>query len=223
MCGRYTLAAAIEALRKAFPGIEFPESLAEHYNIAPSQPIGVIASDQPDRLQFFEWGLLPSWVKDATKAPRQINARGESVAEKPYFRTAFRKQRCLVVADGFYEWQKSPDGKTKTPHHIRLRSREPFAFAGLWDRWKGEDQIVTSCAIITTEANEVVAPVHDRMPVILKREAYSHWLDPEFKDTAKLSELLRPYPPELMEAFPVSKAVNSPRHDAPDCIRPAES
>jgi putative SOS response-associated peptidase YedK len=151
-----------------------------------------------------------------------INARAETLGEKPAFRSALRRRRCLVPADGFYEWRKEADGKTKTPMYIRLRDKAPFAFAGLWETWRSPDgTTVPSCTLITTEANHLVKGIHDRMPVIIPREAYERWLDPKEKDPGELKDLLKPYPPEEMEAFPVAKTVNSPANETDECVKPA--
>jgi putative SOS response-associated peptidase YedK len=164
------------------------------------------------------WGLVPSWADDPAVGNRLINARAETVASKPSFRAAFRQRRCLVPADGFYEWQKQA-GK-KQPFYIHLRGGGPFAFAGLWERWQGADEPIESFTIVTTEANELVRSLHERMPVILPREAYKHWLDPAYAKLEELQALLRPYPAEEMAAFPVSTRVNSPRVDDAACIVP---
>jgi len=163
--------------------------------------------------------LIPSWAKDPVIGSRMINARAESLAEKPSFRSAFRRRRCLVLADGFYEWRK--DGARKTPMYIKLASGRPFAFAGLWENWFSPDgSNILSCTIITTQPNTLMEPIHNRMPVILPPEAYPVWLSPSEQDPARLSALLSPYPPAQMTAFPVSTLVNSPANDSPGCIIP---
>ena len=169
------------------------------------------------------WGLVPSWSKDAKGAGKLINARAETVAEKPSYRAALSKRRCLLIADGFYEWRLNAD-KTKTPMYIRLESGQPFGFAGLWERWTNPDsgEILTSCALITTTANDVVKPIHDRMPVILPPDAYADWLNYKQTDGQQVTRLLTPYPADLMIAYPVSTLVNSPRTDDPAMIQPAE-
>jgi putative SOS response-associated peptidase YedK len=221
MCGRFTLTVDPAQLKEAFPWLEAPPELPPSYNIAPSQPVAVIANNNADQVDFFKWGLVPSWAKDSSIGNRMINARAESLVEKPSFRTAFRRRRCLVLADGFYEWQKDPGGKTKIPMYIRMTAQKPFAFAGLWESWNAPDgSLLLSCAIITTSPNPLVASIHDRMPVILSEDAYSLWLDPEERLPTDLQPLLRPYPEEEMIAFPVSRLVNSPHNNLPDCIQP---
>jgi putative SOS response-associated peptidase YedK len=219
MCGRYTLI-NLAALTQAFPWIdEPPPDDVSRYNIAPTQPILGIANNHPDRFEHFHWGLIPSWAKDPAIGNRMINARAETLAEKPTFRTALRRRRCLIPADGFYEWKKDPGGKTKTPMLIRMKSGEPFAFAGIWETWHSPDgSVIPSCTVITTQPNELMATIHDRMPVILKPEDYQRWLDPKERDPADLTDLLNPYPAVRMEAKPVSRAVNNPKHDSSACI-----
>ena len=165
------------------------------------------------------WGLIPSWAKDPKIGYQCINAKAETVAEKPSFRSAFKKRRCLVVATGFYEWQVQ--GRTKQPMWIGLRSKRPFAFAGLWEHWKpAEEEPLETCTIITTEPNELMRPIHNRMPVILAPVSYDQWLDPTFQHIEPLKALLRPYLSEELTAYPVSTFVNNPRHDAPQCLEP---
>lgn len=165
------------------------------------------------------WGLVPSWSKDPKAGPPLINARSETIATKPSFRTAFKRKRCLIPADGFYEWQKQADAKTKVPHYIRMAKDRAFAFAGLWECWHGSDgSDLESCTIVTTEANELMRPLHDRMPVILPEEHFTQWLDPKNEEAADLESLLKPYPPAEMTAFPISTLVNSPRNESSDCI-----
>lgn len=166
------------------------------------------------------WGLVPFWAKEASIGYKMINAKSETLTEKPSFRKPFKEKRCLVLADGFYEWGKT-DKKNKVPYRLVLKNRQPFAFAGLWDIWKTpEGDKLLSFTIITTSANELMESIHDRMPVILHEKDEAKWLDPEFKDTEKLSSLLQPYPSELMEAYKVSTIVNSPKNDTLACIEP---
>ena len=166
------------------------------------------------------WGLVPFWAKEASIGYKMINAKSETLAEKPSFRKPFKEKRCLVLADGFYEWEKT-DKKNKVPYRFVLKNRQPFAFAGLWDVWKTpEGDTLLSFTIITTRANELMERIHDRMPVILNEKDEAKWLDPEFKDTDKLSSLLQPYPSEQMVAYKVSTIVNSPKNDTPSCIEP---
>jgi len=198
-----------------------PGDIPPRFNIAPSQPVAVVANDGQNHLDFFVWGLIPSWAKDPQIGNRLINARAETLAEKPAFRAAFRRRRCLVLADGFYEWRQDPGQKSKTPLFIQLKSRQPFAFAGLWEIWHATDgSEIRSCTIITTQPNEMMAPIHNRMPVILSPEAYPLWLSAEEKDSNQLTQLLVPYPADQMTAYPVSKMVNSPHNDSPEIILP---
>jgi putative SOS response-associated peptidase YedK len=198
-----------------------PPDLAPRYNIAPSQPVSVIPNDGKNRLDFFTWGLIPSWAKDPKIGYRTINARAETLHEKPAFRAAFRRRRCLVLADGFYEWRQEPGKKSKTPFYIRLKSETPFAFAGLWENWYSPDgSQVLSCTIITTQPNNVVERIHNRMPAILPSQVYSTWLEPGDVDPTGLRKLLRPYPDDEMVAFSVSRLVNSPDNDKPECVQP---
>ncbi len=220
MCGRYTLTIPLEELAEAFPDFKPPPILKPRYNIAPTQEIPVVANNGQRQIEFFRWGLIPFWAKDTAIGNRMINARAETLAEKPSFRNAYRRRRCLILADGFYEWRKEPDRKAKTPMLVRMASGEPFAFAGLWEIWKPDDTPLLSCTIITTEPNDLVAEMHNRMPVILPREAYNRWLAPEEQEPDVLQELLAPYPADEMVAHPVSRIVNSPANDLPQCIEP---
>lgn len=188
------------------------------YNISPTQQVAVIRKIQEGRaLSLMKWGLIPAWSKDPKKGPPLINARSESIATKPSFRDAFRKRRCLIPADGFYEW-KALDAKTKQPYHIRFEDGRPFAFAGLWEHWGEGENAIDSCTIITTEANEHMRTLHERMPVILQPEDYERWLDPNQKSTSALEALLVPFEPEPLTFHAVSTLVNSPRNDAPACL-----
>jgi putative SOS response-associated peptidase YedK len=221
MCGRFTLTADARELQQAFPGFTFPAQLVPRYNIAPTQPILVIANDGSQRADFFLWGLVPSWAKDPTIGQRLINARAETLASKPSFRGPFKYKRCLILADGFYEWQALPDRKGKVPHFIFLKSRRPFAFAGLWDEWHAPDgSLIRSATIITTTPNELMARLHDRMPVILPPAAYAQWLDPAPQTPERLLPYLQPFPADEMSAYPVSTQVNSPGNDHPELIQP---
>lgn len=222
MCGRYTLTAKVSDLQRLLGAVEIPDDLEQRYNVAPTQDVAVVPNDGARRLQFFRWGLIPFWAKDASIGSKLINARAETVAEKPSFRTALRKRRCLVPADGFYEWRKEADGKTKTPVHLRLKSGEPFAFAGLWESWAGPDgRDLRSFTLITTTPNELAATVHQRMPVILPRESHEAWIGSGDADPRDLQPLLVPYPADEMEAVVVSRLVNSPRNDSAECLTPA--
>lgn len=218
MCGRFTLSANVADLAARFMTSQTTavEGLRPRYNIAPMQKSVIIKNEEPDALTLATWGLIPVWSKDASIAAKLINARGETVAEKPSFRSAFKKRRCLVLADGFYEWQKSPDGKSKTPMLIRLANGEPFAMAGLWENWKPldapESEWRSTFTVITIGPNELMAPIHDRMPVILPRGRERDWLTPGGGEV-ELHDLIRPYPAQLMSARPVSSRVNSVKND----------
>ena len=221
MCGRFTLTVNPEEIQEIFLDLQGAENIRPRYNIAPSQPVAVIANNAPNRLDYFVWGLIPSWAKDPSMGSRMINARSETLAEKPSFRTAFRRRRCLIPADGFYEWKQEAGQKRKTPMYIRLASGKPFAFAGLWDNWQSPDgSNILSCTIITTQPNELMQSIHNRMPVILPPSAYAQWLQPGEADTAALLPLLAPYPAGEMLAYPVSTLVNSPANELADCIKP---
>ncbi|HJQ27659.1 MAG TPA: SOS response-associated peptidase [Blastocatellia bacterium] len=218
MCGRFTRAISTAAVAEVFGVEEVASDLKASYNIAPTNQVAVIVSDGTKRLIQVRWGLVPSWAKDLAIGNKLINARAETITEKASFRTAFKKRRCLVVADGFYEWQQRGDGKR--PVYIRLKSGKPFGMAGLYEVWRspaGED--VTSCAIITTQANELMQPIHERMPVIIAKDIEDLWLDPTVQDVEVLLNLLTPYPAAEMEAYPVSKRVNSPGNNSPECIK----
>ena len=220
MCGRYSLKADIAQLALRF---EFAADDVEHepaYNIAPTQQVLTVTSQSERRAEHMRWGLIPFWAKDKKIGYRMINARGETVAEKPSFRTALRKRRCLILADGFYEWQKL-GGKQKRPMRITLTSGEPFAFAGLWETWQDpEGEVVKSCTIITTSANDALRPIHDRMPVILPREAEAFWLDKTVDDPLALASVIASYPDDELEAFEVSALVNNTRNKGPEVMTP---
>jgi putative SOS response-associated peptidase YedK len=221
MCGRFTLTVDPGELQEAFPGFTNKSSFAPRYNIAPTQPIAVIPNLNVPQLDYYLWGLIPSWAKDPEIGSRLINARSETLAEKPSFRSAFRRRRCLVLANGFFEWKTTPGEKTKTPMFIHLKTGECFAFAGLWEIWSPPDgSEIRSCTILTTQPNELMQPIHNRMPVILPTTAFKDWLDPEERAPESLSKWLLPYPAEQMEAYPVSRMVNSPQNDVPECILP---
>jgi putative SOS response-associated peptidase YedK len=222
MCGRFTLTVDPADLQDAFPEFTFPAQSTARYNIAPSQPILALPNEGTNRADFFVWGLIPSWAKDPSIGSRMINARAETLAEKPAFRSAYKYHRCLIFADGFFEWQARPGMKSKIPHFIRLKSGAPFAFAGLWEHWQPADgSEVRSAAIITTEPNELMASIHNRMPVILQPNTYSQWLDSAPQSPNRLQNLLVPYPTGEMEAYPVSTLVNSPGNDRAECVLPA--
>lgn len=220
MCGRFVLFASPAMLQAEFELAAPPAGLTPRYNIAPTQSVAVIPNKGERTIEMFTWGLIPSWAKDPSIGSRMINARAETLAEKPAFRAAFRKRRCLIVANGFYEWKK--EGTGKTPMFIRLASQRPFAFAGLWEYWQPPGAgPVLSCTIITTDANALVSPIHDRMPVILPASAYDLWLDPEPREPTGLMALLHPFEDEPMEAIAVSRLVNSPANDGEVLIEAA--
>lgn len=222
MCGRFALYADYEALLERFEIEEAAldrASYEENYNVAPSQQIAAVINDgKRNRLGTLRWGLIPSWAKDEKIGYKMINARAETAAEKPSFRSAFKKKRCLIPANAFYEWKKGQDGKT--PMLIHLEGDELFAFAGLWESWESpEGEVVHSCTILTTQPNAVMADIHDRMPVILDKEAEKTWLDPNVQDPELLQKLIKPYEAEVLEAYEVSSAVNSPKNKGQELIR----
>jgi putative SOS response-associated peptidase YedK len=219
MCGRFVRITPIPVIAKKFRAQQMFADLAPSYNLAPSQEIVIINDEGVRQLVQCTWGFVPSWAKNFSIGNKMINARSETVAEKPAFRSAFKKKRCLVIADGFYEWKT--EGKRKFPMYIRLKSKEPFGFAGLYNVWKAPDgnQLCT-CTIITTEANEAVKHIHDRMPVILPRDKEDIWIDPTTEDTEALVGILKPYPSEEMEAYEVSTKVNFPQHNTYSNIKP---
>ena len=227
MCGRFTLTTSPEELQAAFDWLKMPPQADEaqpggpRYNIAPTQPVAVVPNDGRNRLDFFTWGLIPSWAKDPSLGSRLINARAETLAEKPAFRSAFRRRRCLILADGFYEWQAIPGRKSKQPYFIALADRRPFAFGGLWELWNSPDgSQIYSCTIITTEPNSLMAGIHNRMPLILPPENYPEWLNPNEQRPQALQALLQPYAADQMAAYPVSSLVNSPANDSPELVEP---
>lgn len=216
MCGRFALSAKTKDIEKLVPSLVIEEDFEPRYNIAPSQNVACLRGGE-DVLSFLRWGLIPFWAKDEKIGYKLINARSETLAEKPSFKNAFKKRRCLIFADGFYEWDKK--SKTKAPFFISLKSGEPFAFAGLWERWKSEEKTVESTTIITTSPNELIDEIHSRMPAILPRRFFDMWLDPEFGDLVALSETLAPYPDDEMQMREVSTYVNNPANDSPECVR----
>jgi putative SOS response-associated peptidase YedK len=222
MCGRYTLIKLSQFLEH-FPWIGSPAIMPEpRFNIAPAQPVAVITNETAKpRLDYVRWGLVPGWAKDASisTGSKMINARSETLTSKPTFSRLLRRRRCLIPADGFYEWKRSPDGKSKTPYRFTLKSEMPFAFAGLWDHWQSPDgSELLTCTIITTAANALVGPVHDRMPVILKDEFAKDWVTFAEKPAETFLPMLVPYPAELMRAYPVSPRVGSVKQDDPKMI-----
>ncbi len=220
MCGRFTLVTSIEDIAAQFGVIDISVEHQPRYNIAPTQEVLVLVKNGERRLDQFRWGLVPHWSKGPNTRYSMINARAETVAEKPSYRTPFAKRRCLVLADGFYEWQKR--GDKKVPMYIRLESGRPFGLAGLWDLWTPPEggEPLKSCTIVTTTPNELLKPIHNRMPVILPDDAVETWLDIEGADEDELLSLLGPDPDAELEAYAVSRYVNSPANDSPKCIQP---
>src|SRR5262245_39390258 len=222
MCGRFSLTSPRQALRDLFPLFDLPNPDAPaRYNVAPTQAVLAVrvpAEGAQGEAVALRWGLVPHWADDPAIGYRMINARSETVATKPAFRDAFKRRRCLVLADGFFEWEKV--GGRKQPHYFRLRDATPFAFAGLWDHWGRDGRVIESYSILTTAANALVRPFHERMPVILAPADFFRWLDPKDRGGPDLQSLLRPFPAETMTTFPVSPRVNAPRHDDPECVLP---
>lgn len=231
MCGRYTLHTEKQALERRFRvDLGALAEFGPRYNIAPTEPVLTVRRAEDPRLgEMMRWGLVPSWAEEPTSTAGMINARVETAATRPAFRRSFRRFRCLVLADGFYEWQPAEEpGRPKTPFWVALGSREPFAMAGIWASWRGRDLLgerrLHSCAILTTRANAAVAPIHGRMPVILHPEAEDAWLDPKLDDQIeRLKDLLVPVPAEALHAHPVSRRVNSVRNQGPDLIESVPS
>jgi putative SOS response-associated peptidase YedK len=225
MCGRFTLRTPMSVIAAHFGVFEVP-AFTPRFNIAPTQPVGVVRlqagreSPHERELVWLRWGLIPRWAKDESIGSRLINARAETVAEKTAYRASLRRHRCLIAADGFYEWQKGD--QRSQPFYIRLRDNRPFGLAGLWDHWTSPDEkTIESCVILTTGANALVGPIHDRMPVILPPSQYAQWLDPQWQEWSGLASLCGPYPAEEMVAYAVDPRVNRPAHDDPSCIAPA--
>lgn len=218
MCGRFTMRSSPQRVAEVFGLADLP-LFEPRYNVAPTQQVPAVRVREDAReLAFLRWGLIPSWADDPKIGNRMINARSDTVAEKPSYRKAFAKRRCLIVADGFYEWRKT-DG-AKQPYFIRLRNDSPFGQAGLWERWTRGEETIESCTILTTEANAAMSGLHDRMPVILSPRDYDLWLDPAVHEAERLAPLLRPYAGDDLIASPVSTRVNSPTHEGPQCLAP---
>ncbi|PRO67090.1 SOS response-associated peptidase [Alkalicoccus urumqiensis] len=217
MCGRFTLIPGAEEIA-AYYGAEPAALQVPRFNAAPTQEIAAAVHDGENiRLGLLRWGLIPSFAKDSSGGAKMINARAETIDTKPSFRQLLTRRRCLIPADSFYEWKRASDG-TKQPMRIQLKNRTLFSFAGLWDRWEHDGAVIQSCTIITTEANDVMAPVHHRMPVIMPKEQEAVWLDRSLQDPSTLKKLLVPYTSEDMEMYPVSRYVNKPVHDDKRCI-----
>jgi putative SOS response-associated peptidase YedK len=221
MCGRFTLL-TLGQFTDLFPWIRMPAMpMGARYNIAPSQAIAVVANDGKDQIDFFRWGLIPFWAKDPAIGNKMINARMETLADKPAYRAALRCRRCLIPADGFYEW-KTVKGGGKIPMCIRMKTKQPFAFAGLWEKWHAADGAeVRTCTIITGPPNELVKPIHNRMPVILRPQDYRRWIEPGEREAKQMLPMLGTYPASEMEAFAVGTSVNNPATDSAECLQPA--
>jgi putative SOS response-associated peptidase YedK len=222
MCGRITNTQANpEVIQQSFDLKDPPQDVSPRYNIAPTQDILVVAhnAENQNALGWMHWGLIPAWAKERSIAQKMINARSETVLEKPAFKTVFKSRRCLIVADGFYEWRKNEDG-SKTPMHIRMADGLPFGLAGLWERWTdpANGEIVTSTTILTTSPNELMATIHNRMPVIIPHPQYTDWLRRDNTNLDELQGMMIPYDPAAMVAYEVSKKVNNARYDAPDLV-----
>lgn len=217
MCGRFTLTTNLQTIARVFQ-VSPSLSTTPRYNVAPTQDVVTILPNGGAHLELLRWGLVPAWAKEESVGARMINARAETLAEKPSFKRLLRSRRCLIVADGFYEW-KSEERGGKTPIYFTLQEQEPFGFAGLWDVWKDADgQALRTCTIITTNPNELVAPVHNRMPAILTPDARAAWLDMQLQNEDALVSLLAPYPASQMSARAVSKLVNNPKYDSAELI-----
>jgi putative SOS response-associated peptidase YedK len=221
MCGRFALTSPPDVLAALFRLDDVP-ALQPRYNVAPTQQIPAVRQrDGRREMVLLHWGLVPFWADDASIGSRMINARSESAANKPAFRAAFRKRRCLIPADGFYEWQKQ--GKTKQPYYIHRADDQPLAFAGLWERWEKGDEPIESCTILTTSPNKLLAELHNRMPVVLEPEDFERYLDPAVEDAVALESLLGPAAEGVLAAHPVSTHVNKPANDDPRCVEPVNT
>ena len=221
MCGRFSLFEDINSLKEQFQ-FDFPEDLDARYNIAPGQDILTVIENGKGRIgTMMRWGLIPFWADDEKIGYRMINARGETVDEKASFKHAFKQKRCLILTDGFYEWKK--EGKQKQPYRFGMKNKKPFALAGLWENWNKDGKAITSCTIITTGPNDVTEKIHDRMPVILPEDKLDLWLDSSMDQTQELKKLLVPYDADIMEAYPVSTAINSAKNEGKELIAPLNS
>ena len=220
MCGRFSLTSKGQRLRERFGLTEEPGEIAARYNIAPSQPVLVIPNRRQRLLRPARWGLVPQWARDPSIGHRLINVRADTLAARPAFREALERKRCVIPADGFYEWRR--DGKQRRAFYVHARDGAPLAFAGLWDVWRPRDggEPIASCTIVTTDPNELLSSIHDRMPVVLPPAAYDAWLDPHPRPAAELASLLVPYPAGALDAYEVSSWVNTPDHEGPECIAP---
>lgn len=218
MCGRFSITATEEELEKRFDSDFYTRPLQIRYNIAPTHPGPVITNGMPHSIQMFRWGLVPFWAKDLNIGYKMINARGETLAEKPAFRKAFQKRRCMVLADGYYEWIKSKQGKI--PYRITLKDEQPFAMAGLWETWKdAEEREIHTFTVITVDASPGIAHIHDRMPAILLPDEERVWLNEDLEQR-ELQEVLKPYPDDALKAYTVTQKVNSPKNQEPELVKP---
>ena len=221
MCGRFALSIKTKDVETLVPGLRVQEDLGPRFNFAPTQDVPVLLNDGENELSMARWGLIPFWSKDMKIGARLINARSETIDEKPAFRNAFKKRRCLIFADGFYEWKKNPSTNKKSPYFFKMKSGEPFTFAGLWESWKNPaGGNIISTTIITTEPNEIMSPVHNRMPVILLPQDRELWVNADNAEAPLLKNCLRPYPADEMTAYEVTLRVNNPRNDDESCIAP---
>jgi putative SOS response-associated peptidase YedK len=221
MCGRYSFAPDLKIVNEHYDITLKDGDIRNNYNCAPSQSLPVITGDKPDELSVFQWGLIPFWAKDRKIAYKLINARGETLSEKASFRNAFKKRRCLIPADAFYEWKKIEGSKEKIPYRIFLSGQAVFSMAGIWEQWKSpEGALIHSFSIITISPNELMAEIHNRMPVILDKKNEKVWLETD--DQQKLMPLIKPYPADKMDAYRISALVNSPRNNSMEIIKPVE-
>jgi putative SOS response-associated peptidase YedK len=219
MCGRFSIAKTKDQISTRFQ-VRVPKEYSLRYNVAPMQSIAVITSANPNTLQFFKWGLVPNWSLDQSTAINMINARSETITEKIPFKHCIKNQRCLIPADGFFEWKK--EGKSKKPMRFTLDDKDLFAFAGLWDRWENKEtgEGINTCTILTTQANRLVSPIHDRMPVILRKDLERLWIAEDINDM-QVQSLLKPYDPTLMYSYEVHRDINNTKNDTSQCIEPA--
>jgi putative SOS response-associated peptidase YedK len=219
MCGRFTITLEPNEFQEELELGDLPDDFVPRYNVAPTQPVAVSRDFTSHHVEWMRWGLVPFWAKDPSIGVRMINARSETLLEKPSFREAFMKRRCLILADGFYEWQKFTNKQPSIPHYFTLTNKKPFFFAGLWDQWTSSaSEIWITCTIITGQANELVGPIHERMPVIFDSSTAWGWLDPSAQ-IALLQSMLRPYPAEQMTEYPVSSLVNQAAVESPQLIQ----
>lgn len=222
MCGRFTLFSSQKEIQDQYQ-LSWDGEIRQRYNIAPTQSVLVVIQDESGerKAEWFRWGLIPFWAKEPSIGNRLINARGETVDQKPSFRHLLTRKRCLILTNGFFEWQKQ--GRRKQPYFISRKDQKLFSFAGLWDYWQSDEQAIYSCTIITTEANERIKPIHSRMPVLLDGEQEQLWLDPSLTDRDYIKSLLVPFDEEAIDVQPISTLVNSPRNDEPDILKPIDS